>query len=65
MLTLILGLVLLNVVALPLLTWWAVSATRRQRNNDLRYHRDILLAHIHTELILQESRLIDRLRALK
>ena len=45
--------------------WWTVSLTRKRRNDDLRYHRNLLLERIHSELIDQERRLADRLRPLK
>ena len=35
---------------LALLTlWWAVRVIREQRNADLRWHRDSLLAHLRAE----------------
>ena len=40
------------------LVWWTVTLTRRQRNADLRRHRDILRAQITTELLLHESRVL-------
>lgn len=41
--------------------WWTVTVTRRQRNADLRRHRNILLADITTELLLHESRVFEYL----
>jgi hypothetical protein len=29
--------------------WWAVRHIREQRNEDLRWHRDSLLAHLRAE----------------
>ena len=31
-----------------LILWWAISTTRRQRNDDLRYHRNLLLERTST-----------------
>ena len=33
--------------------WWSVRIIRRQRNEDLRWHRDSLLAYIRAELAKQ------------
>ena len=52
-------------VTLLLIFWWTCSVIRQQRNNDLRHHREVLLGHIQNELALQQTRLVDRLRALK
>jgi hypothetical protein len=62
MMILLVCLMALNLVALPLIAWWAVYVNRRQRDSDLRYHRSLLSAHIHNELTLQDSRLADRFR---
>ena len=48
-----------------LIGWWTVSSTWKQRTDDLRYHRNLLLEHIHDELTAQEGRLADRLRSIK
>jgi hypothetical protein len=50
---------------LLLILWGMYAAIRRQRNDDLRFHLGILLTHIQTELFKQDSRLADRLRALR
>jgi len=42
--------------------WWAVAVIRRQHDNDLRYHRNVLLHHIQLELSSQERRLEERFR---
>ena len=62
MMTLLVCLMALNLIALPLIAWWAVSVSRRQHDNDLRYHQSLLSDYIHGELTLQDSRLVDRLR---
>jgi len=33
--------------------WWSVRVIRRQRNEDLRWHRESLLAYIRVELAKQ------------
>jgi len=45
--------------------WWTVSLTRKERNDDLRYHRNLLLERIHDELTAHEGRFADRLRLSK
>jgi hypothetical protein len=42
--------------------WWAISVVRRQHDNDLRFHRDLLLHHIELELKAQERRLAEVFR---
>jgi uncharacterized protein YlxW (UPF0749 family) len=48
-----------------LILWWVSSTNRKQRHEDLRYHRNLLLERIHNELTDQERRLADHLRSLK
>ena len=62
MMILLVCLMVSNLIALPLIMWWALSVNRRRRDNDLRHHRSLLSDHIHAELTLQDGRLVDRLR---
>ena len=61
----IIGLMTIYFIALLLLLWWMYAAIRRQQNHDLRFQAGILLHRIQSELSMHESRLVDRLRALK
>lgn len=61
----LISLMVLNLVALPLTAWCVVAINRRQRTADLRYSREVLFHHMELELATQNSRLVDRLRALK
>ena len=49
-------------VAAVLILWWRATVTRRQRNADLRWHRDRLLAEMTRELLLHESRMCEYLK---
>ena len=65
MIRLILSVMTRYFFAMLLILWFTLSITRSQRNEDLRYHRNLLLERIHAELTAQERRLTDRLRSLK
>ena len=63
--TILISVITLYFVAALLILWWVSSTTRKQRNDDLRFHRNLLLEHIHNELTAHEARLADRLRAIE
>lgn len=62
MMTFLTVLLTIYMFAAPLILWWIVSVNRRQRNQDLRWHRDSLLAHLRTELVAHENRLAERMK---
>lgn len=55
-------LVTLYFVSAMLILWWTVTVTRQHRNEDLRWHREVLMKEIKTELLVHESRLSERLK---
>jgi hypothetical protein len=58
----VVGLMALYFALTLLALWWVAIELRRWHEQDLRWHREILLKEMQTELLTQEYKLANRLR---